>query len=70
MQSAWKNGIVKLFSISPEPLFSPGVQVDTFEKRPLLPNPGVPDNRDLSTFSNFNPPPNFGGLIRHRTLAD
>jgi len=39
---------------------------ETFEKRPLLPNSGVPDNRDLrqaSTVSNFNPPPNFGGLI-------
>ena len=40
--------------------------IETFTKRPLLPNSGVPDNRDLrfaSTGSNFNPPPNFGGLI-------
>jgi hypothetical protein len=39
---------------------------ETFEKHPLLPNSGVPDNRDLrqaSTGSNFNPPPTFGGLI-------
>ncbi|RZB35578.1 MAG: hypothetical protein SRB2_03034 [Desulfobacteraceae bacterium Eth-SRB2] len=39
---------------------------ETFEKRPLLPNACVPDGRDLrfaSTVSNFNPPPNFGGLI-------
>jgi len=28
---------------------------ETFAKRPLLPNPGVHDNRDLSTVSNFNP---------------
>jgi hypothetical protein len=29
--------------------------IETFEKHPLLSNSGVPDNRDLSTGSNFNP---------------
>ena len=39
---------------------------ETFAKRPFLLNFSVPDNRDLrfdSTGSNFNPPPNFGGVI-------
>jgi len=30
-------------------------EVETFEKRPLLPNSCVPAERDLSTGSNFNP---------------
>ena len=34
---------------------------EIFSKHPLLPDFGVPDDRDLSTGSNFNPPPNFGG---------
>jgi hypothetical protein len=36
-------------------LLSETVHIETFEKRPLLPNSGVPDNRDLSTGSNFTP---------------
>ena len=42
------------------------VETETFAKPPFSPNFYVPDNRDLHhvpTGSNFNPLPNFGGLI-------
>jgi hypothetical protein len=34
---------------------TPVYEFETFEKRPLLTNFCVPDNRDLSTGSDFNP---------------
>ncbi len=45
---------------------------ETFAKRPLLPNFCVPDERDLSTGSNFNPQntqcmdacPDFIGVVK------